>query len=87
MKMTKESAIATVHKFYEDKKAAKVRKAEEFCNTVVDPKIEEKAKEGEREVLFIGIDDDYIYEICAIVKKQGFFASIQGTSMIVKWYE
>lgn len=84
--MTKTIAVENADKHFQEVQENKIRKAQEFCDTVADKAIEEASKAGNRQCDFYNVDIDIIYEACKILKAQGFTASIQCTTLFVKWY-
>lgn len=87
MTITKEQAKENVKNYYETQKADKIRKAQEYCDTTVEPTIIAKSNEGENQTTFYGVDLDILPDACNIIRSKGFWASIQGTTLFVKWYD
>ena len=83
--ITLEKAKALVKEFEDNKKNELAQRVKNFCDTVVSPAIEENAKEGKR-FADVEVDPQYIYEVLAELKQQGWCCFIFGAKYIaIRW--
>lgn len=83
--ITVEDARALVKEFEDNKKNEFTQKVKNFCDTVISPLIEEKAKEGKR---FAGleVDPQYICGVLEELKQQNWSCYICGNKRIeIRW--
>ena len=83
--ITVENAKALVKEFEDNRKNEIAQRVKNFCDTVVSPAIEEKAKEG-KHFAEVEVDPQYIYEVLAELKSQGWGCFICGAKHIeIRW--
>ena len=73
--ITLEKAKALVKEFEDNKKNELAQRVKNFCDTVVSPAIEENAKIG-KHFADVEVDPQYIYEVMAELKRQGWICLI-----------
>lgn len=73
--ITVEKAQAMVKEFEDNKKNELAQRVKNFCDTVVSPAIEENAKIG-KHFADVEVDPQYIYEVMAELKRQGWICLI-----------
>ena len=83
--ITVENAKALVKEFEDNRKNEIAQRVKNFCDTVVSPAIEENAKVG-KHYAEVEVDPQYIYEVLAELKHQGWGCFICGAKCIeIRW--
>ena len=83
--ITVENAKALVKEFEDNRKNEIAQRVKNFCDTVVSPAIEENAKVG-KHYAEVEVDPQYIYEVLAELKSQGWGCFICGAKHIeIRW--
>lgn len=75
----------TAKKFYTDREEKELKEANDFVNTIVEPKIQERAKKGSYSCIIDipwTIDKDKVGKILA---EKGFEVKGMGTNKTIEW--
>jgi hypothetical protein len=85
MTITASEMRETAKKFYTDREATELKEANDFVNTIVEPKIKDKAKKGCHSCVIdipLTIDRDKVKNI---LTEKGFEVKGMGTNKIIEW--